>query len=312
MQNKFLFLFCLFTGYCFNIHAQEYPFPQGSAVWKYLARPWDSGMQGVPYYVNYEMSGDTVIDGKHYHFLSKHWGDYCEGDDDFPFDFIRTEGQKVFYLRGGTLEEVVLYDFGLEVGDFFYTGDLCGFHIPDSMEVTFLDSVMIDGNYRKCWHFGYGDQVKWIEGIGWAGGYGTMVAPFYTDEILLDGIRYDLLCFTDNGEEIISDTATYHPQPWEYTEIYYYTCNGVLDNLVDLQEEWSLDIFPNPFFEDVSISFEEFEKIQQLNLYSVSGKWLRSLPLQNTQDLSQLPPGVYFIQVMLDGKLVSRRIVKSE
>ncbi len=45
--------------------------------------------------------------------------------------------------------------------------------------------------------------------IGLDYGFGTMVGQYYMADYLLDGIRYNLLCYKENGQEIISCTATF-------------------------------------------------------------------------------------------------------
>jgi len=61
----------------------------------------------------------------------------------------------------------------------------------------------------------------------------------------------------------------------------------------------SLSIFPNPFSDNVTINFNDGERIDEVNIINSQGKLVETYSLisSSTLNLSHLPKGVYFIEV---------------
>tara|TARA_Y100000589_G_scaffold285621_1_gene285238 strand:+ start:2964 stop:4064 length:1101 start_codon:yes stop_codon:yes gene_type:complete len=62
----------------------------------------------------------------------------------------------------------------------------------------------------------------------------------------------------------------------------------------------SLSIFPNPFSDNVTIKFDDGERIDEINIINSQGKLVErySSISSSTLDLSHLPKGVYFIEAI--------------
>ncbi|KAA3623880.1 MAG: T9SS C-terminal target domain-containing protein [Bacteroidetes bacterium] len=287
--------------------AQNFPFPQDSASWTYIGFPWDAGIQYFPNTIHYDLFGDTLINGEHYSFISHYIHD-CEGSGNYDYDFLRSEGDKVYFLKRNSLNEVLLYDFNLEAGDFFPVAGLCGYQDTDSIEVKYTDSLLIGESYRKIWALGNQEIAYWIEGIGQDNGFGTMIGPYYA-EYPLDGIQYNILCYKEHGEELISRTASY--TNWSGVE-FTFSCNGIIQATEDLSKQNLVKVFPNPFTAILNVQYENFRDIESIELYDVSGRLVETLPLSESFDLSFLKPTLYLLKVRANGNFYYQRIIKTE
>ena len=78
-----------------------------------------------------------------------------------------------------------------------------------------------------------------------------------------------------------------------------------------------VDIFPNPVTDELSISFDHHQfQHAEVQLYNASGERIfivvedekRS---SKTISMKSLPPGVYLVDVWLDGKCVIRKVIKT-
>jgi tricorn protease-like protein len=76
----------------------------------------------------------------------------------------------------------------------------------------------------------------------------------------------------------------------------------------------SLSIYPNPVTNVLSISFPNDNINSTINLYDMLGeKVLPSYSTQSTNytiDLKNLSQGIYFLEVIMDGEKVVRKVIK--
>jgi len=151
-----------------------------------------------------------------------------------------TAARTVFYLAANQDEEILLYDFSLEVGD------TLNFYFPDFVFqegginiIGIVDSVMINGNYRKRWIVeeansteGAGEIVL-IEGIG--GLHGLIDPdPFF----LMHAPNTELICYTN-------DSGDHYPLDAE-------EC-AVITNVHDTETHREIEVFPNPTSDNFSL-----------------------------------------------------------
>ncbi|MGP8214038.1 MAG: hypothetical protein ACLQQ4_00605 [Bacteroidia bacterium] len=151
-----------------------HPFPDSNAYWKE-----NSGSSAIPPgycdCYGYKLSGDTVINGIVYHKLYSVGGIYSsnaslcgvEGTVSHYSNFygaLREDSAKHIYLcctTGLGAKDSLLYDFNLKVGD-----TLKQYNSNATINyVSSIDSILIDGNYRKQFIIG-GGYNSIIEGIG--------------------------------------------------------------------------------------------------------------------------------------------------
>ena len=136
---KRLFLLFILIASCFQLSAQEdyCPFVEEGKTWNYFIEAtttwWDEADWQTHYNKEYEhatltIKGDTVVDGKEYKKVIYSSDNTFFYDTDFTYGIIREENKKV-YMRFffddyydpefPLSEEVLMYDFGLNVGDSF-------------------------------------------------------------------------------------------------------------------------------------------------------------------------------------------------
>jgi hypothetical protein len=69
----------------------------------------------------------------------------------------------------------------------------------------------------------------------------------------------------------------------------------------------SVEIYPNP----ATTSFTVVgENIRNLNIFDTGGKLVKSLPSSNSYDVSELPAGVYFIEINTDKDKIVQKLIK--
>lgn len=201
---------------------------------------------------------------------------------------LREEDKKVYarwwssglqYYR----EEVLYYDFGLQVGDWFSVGDE---DEPWYIMVESIDEVtMDDGSVRNAIVFneGWGDEKEtWIEGIGSLAG----VTHRY-DPNLFGSYFSHLQCYFE-GENLVWTGG----ECWDDTE----------ENL-----SGSVGLHPNPTNGMLYVDAENPQKVEVLNLFGQMVKCQESSAI----DLSRFGAGVYFVKITDgEGHVEVRKVVK--
>jgi hypothetical protein len=81
-----------------------------------------------------------------------------------------------------------------------------------------------------------------------------------------------------------------------------------------LESDVNIDVYPNPANDKVNIRFSDMpESGSTLSLFDISGKQLISEKVEGevtTMDVQNLQPGVYIIQVPVNGRILPHKIVK--
>lgn len=173
MKNKILSVQLMLTFlivFQIQMKCQEYiHFPDSNAIWSEVF------ISQQPFYTEtyqYGMIGDTLINSIIYHKI------YRLNDTIYPLNpgqycgAIREDSEKRIFLYGSECtpfglgqEEVLLYDFSKSVGDTVFVG-IDGIGPAGYLIINTIDSILIENNYRKTFHFTTLEDVFWIEGIG--------------------------------------------------------------------------------------------------------------------------------------------------
>ena len=188
--------------------------------------------------VRYVISGDTVINGvacKRLVIYGKHHWEY-RTDDGKPFykGALYEDGQKVYFFRPETTEAVLLYDFGLSVGDKAVVAGFDPFKEKMEVLVTGERTVVVNGHNLRLLQFtsdfgtsdgSYSYGGWWLEG---AGGRTNLIPVsnalcWYWDElrsVTLDGEPVDVFKILRNQEN--GNRMAYRPflsdnKQWRYT-----------------------------------------------------------------------------------------------
>lgn len=239
--------------------------------------------------------GDTMINNIEYHKLQVEGMAYFYEDNQFEItdsmviDYyggaIRENDQKqVFLVHPTDLEESILFDFNLMVGD---TVDLLGTGDPqDIAVVTSIDSIEVCGALRNRYNLYF---VEWlmdtylIEGVGSKAG----ILPEY--EIFESGST--LTCFSNTNCLC-----------WEF-----------VSNTEELAEENDFfEIYPNPSHSVFTITSTAQFTDAELFIANAVGQNVFEGILKETStiDSSDWGSGVYFVVLQKEGVQSIKKIVK--
>lgn len=219
--------------------------------------------------------------------------------------FFRQDGAKVYrYHTEYDGEEVLLYDFELEgLVNYLYESDY-------PMEFSVLYDVagqstfeLDNGEERNSVIILSGNpQAPWQETVEWVDGIGDIENPLFPEEYLtpyFDIINSRLVCFWDDYED---DPIYRSPN--------FVNCEGdVVDNTTEAPLQ-TYQLYPNPTSSIIAINMPMEGK--QIVLLDILGHLVISFENSNELDLSILPSGTYFYQILeKDGLLLqSGKLIK--
>ena len=108
-----------------------------------------------------------------------------------------------------------------------------------------------------------------------------------------------------NGVVTIQDNAIGCNSPEEVQD----SCEA---NAVAIDEQYIRDnliLYPNPANQELNISAEGFI-IDEVIIYTLTGQQVYAVrPKSETIDISTLPPGMYIVEVMVEGRKVMRKLL---
>ncbi|MEI7724458.1 MAG: T9SS type A sorting domain-containing protein, partial [Bacteroidota bacterium] len=154
-----------------NIEAQQpAPLQISGSGWRYIGEILQSSYLQEDVYT-FIFNGDTNINSKLFH---KYYYSLVQYDGSYPGvtvinkDYngcLRSEDEKVYYIRKDSLNEILLYDYSLTIGDTVPQGLLnagTNYIITDTMTIQ-----MGDGSYRMKYTLNHWDVPYFIYGIGY-------------------------------------------------------------------------------------------------------------------------------------------------
>ena len=244
---------------------------------------------------SYKLEGDSIYNGKMYKNLYT-----CDTDPSVSVWSLngwgyREESGKVYkidYLFSET--EELVYDFNLNVGDSIYCDSIC-YNAYDY--VIAVDSVLIDGSYRKQIHFNDPADV-WIEGLG------SMHRPF-------DPIQYyfiipnsfELLCVNEVTGNIYKNPA--------YNQCYVDTVTTGLHELTAASFQVTVQNNPMHDYSVITIGKSLNEPTEYI-LYDSRGVLLRTGILDDSTFIirrENLNPGIYILKVFDKENVITRKLI---
>ncbi len=282
MKKSLLALTLLFSIHSFS---QDYiPMLQEGNSWSVV-----QFAQFSTYTQNVNIDSTVIINDVTYHKVIV--DDYETGC------LIREENGIVYFLiNESTNEEIIWYDFTLEVGDtheviydFPCVSFLSYFNTAYVLAVTFEE---IAGQERKVIQFtsgpdGVNAEETWIEGIGSLSGFD----PF--------GQGYDngtqLACFT-------KDTIQTKFNGFEECDFFILSVDEIILNQISFT--------PNPVSERATLTIPQEIKSAGITVYDVNGKQLHeeNISEENTTiDFSALQSGMYFYQIYSENELIATK-----
>lgn len=300
---RHLYLLLLLIG--LNGFSQSYtPFPMENASWieSYF------GMQTKCGYSNFYTTGDTVINNLTYHKVTEYFH-YTMSDFNGNCNGALNEGhtyrgsyrndslnKKVFWISSNNTNEILLYDFNLQIGDTIPYNPTFGVAV-----VTDIDSIQVNSIYHKrykidsCQTGWYYDNNYIIEGIGSSRGliYGNN-CPFEQ--------FHDLVCFGINSNYVNLD-----PDPSSGT-----SCSFLATPMSKKQSE--IKLFPNPAHSEININLGT-TILSSISIIDLSGRTLKEIKTSGKShviiDINHLSKGCYIFQLVEEsGSIQNVRIIK--
>lgn len=303
MKNLFVLISFLITS---NLIGQYYPIIVDNPVWSIAEFSPGEHPTSPDNCIarHYSLVGDTIIEGITY---SKLYGnnlphDFPYGNVKFNLEdatylaAIREDSTKKVWIRNVSDSiDILYYDFDLSVGDTF-----CFDYFPvDCVPVSFIDSTLIDGEYRRTtgFYMSGGGLETWIEGIGSTTGW------FEYPHIATS--EWHLLCYKQDQTlvHVHHDIGQCHCDT-------YTSLKELEDNLVEV------NFSPNPAKEVVNINIRNSENGSYKILFrNIDGIVRKEVYIENPASeilINDLPNGIYFVTIYDDqNRSLTRKIIKT-
>lgn len=205
-------------------------------------------------------------------------------------EFLREDTTGKVFMNWGGDDEILVLDFGLQVGEIFIANG----YSECNLEVTEIDTVLLNsGEERKRLFLRrneFGFEYTWIEGIG------NTFGPTFNDYCLLDVSEF-LLCFSEGDEIQFPESPT--------------VCFDEFTTSVQNLLPTDLKIFPNPINQVLNIEFSE-TLIESYTLVDLLGQEIIKGTLTGGLiDVSKIPTGTFIILLQArDGSVYSEKLIK--
>lgn len=281
--TRFAALIAAVFAISLNINAQEW-YIYGVYTW--------SAPHPVGTFHEHHYEGEAVtIGGLEYQTIyvqSEVNGNYLDGA-------YRNEDNQIYYCKwNGTAydDEVLLYDYDLEEGDFF---------LDDSdhpMQVTEVSTITdLNGVARKKITFSYiglPDVTEfWIEGVG--SNRGFMHVGMWEAAHDSDGEMYHLLCYH------VNNNVSYVNPEYNDCDLPY----GIDENMV----ENDVNIYPNPANQEVNILINNGSHVSSVEIIDLTGRVMLKSEKAVGIDISELTEGQYFVKISGETSIVRKLFI---
>ena len=296
------FLFTIIFLSILNAKAQTsvyHPFPDSNAVWRV---DWGAAYCALYNYpqakYQYEVQGDTLLGTNVYHKIIRVFGYgffICGPTENGYMGGLREDTilHKIYFVPKDSIQEELLYNFNLALGDTvrgYYLETFSG----NNLIVTDIDSILIGTTYRKRFkcEVNYPLHTNYlVEGIGNIT-TGLLEPPEIMDLTPL------LCCFSVNG------TPVY---------IVYSPCE-LPNSIIQTDKEFSYSLFPNPAVNELTI-LNAGVKAQNIEIYDMLGKKCISPILYKGReeariDVSLLGKGIYFVRLHSEKGIIIKKLIK--
>ncbi|PLX08839.1 MAG: hypothetical protein C0596_05965 [Marinilabiliales bacterium] len=294
MKKTTIFIIALLST--FLSFSQEYhKFPTSNAIWNYKI----VGSLSYPYEwpVTVDLGGEITIGS--YDYVEVYRNSYIVGA-------IREDTlQKKVYFHNFT-NEIVLYDFSLEVDDTIYYSTNLNYNLDYYKVVNSISTIEVSGQLRKVWYLtnSYMDMPDiWIEGIGSVYRYGLLYPN--DPDIVMDASTPIFGCFSH-------DTITYI-----VTDVCASGCpcnDWLVENEENVNKDEIINIFPNPVKNCLKLTInDEIFSYKTLQLFSSNAKLISEIEIVSDQfeiDMGSMADGVYYIKLLGDKKTTMKKFIK--
>lgn len=241
----------------------------------------------------YRIGGDTLVDNLLYHQV------YTTRDTSglnwrLSIDLLREDTTtKRVYWKAGSQDEFLLYDFSLEVGDTIPFQ--ISFDFVCDVFVHSIDTVTLENGEQRR-RLNLGDQSYGLySGDYWIEGIGSNHGPFFYRYCATDQ-NFILLCHSDAEGILFSNSSEG-----------CFIATSVSNILPP-----DIEVFPNPFTDEIQIKFEE-TSLSSIQILDIMGRQvLEEKDVYNVINTSMLESGTYILLLQTtEGRTFSQKLIKS-
>ncbi len=272
MKNITVILLFILIGWTSHAVAQA-TFPTENANWCYYS--FDD--KGQSYGIGcISPMGSEVVGGLTYSKIVYSQHPYYNSEE----ALYREQNGRFYVIPQDSINEILVYDFNLQVGDLFQTD--WGWGITDSIDliVQSVDTITtLDGVSRKKIELvgGVGGQYngRWLEGIGFMDW--VFIYPAYVGSL---GGGYIFICHAR------TDTIVY--PAWADSS----DC-GLLSSVDGVfKEERNVKLYPNPANKHLQIDLQNMQA-KKLEIIDVRGRIILEQKINNQYTIIQLPNDLF-------------------
>lgn len=248
------------------------------------------GFAGVPFPDYQVLCGDTLIGNNSYSRLYSIFFDSTGVETMREYrGGTRMETDLVFYIEKNTSEEYLLYDFALEAGQSITVQTIFG----NNETIVATSNELIntpDGVTRRVIHF---NDESWIEGIGSTRGLLTRGMPLTPD------FEPYLNCFKSFDELGFINSNTQPECLFTFSDL----CESTFVQNISKDQIVNLEVFPNPFFEEVTIEIFKLKDLESpiIKIYNIHGQLIEKIMGINEEKFifsrKNLNAGVYVFEL---------------
>lgn len=304
-MKKTTLIFGLILIINLSLKSQNYvPFPTENVNWNVFYAGSCSETPPDTVLIRYTILGDTTINEIQYSKLCVESGDTINPKIQ-TIGGLREDNKRIYYigqtlLGGGFDEEYLLYDFTKQIGDTIKHDSYGGFYSV----VLDIDSVQIDNSYRKRFevdnHWFYQNPDYIIEGIG---SVKNGLLGHISDIPTCGSHYWEHVCFRENGVV-------------KYLNPSFNDCfpSNLLTGLERPEYTTDLDIYPNPFKNEIHIENKLNNRDLIFKLIDINGKTLIEKPIDGENPTLNLNINSGFYNALIIDKngaiLISKRMIK--
>lgn len=282
-----IILFSILTTMTFS--QNYYPLIEENRTWNVISviitgpYPGDTSFSTL----TYKFIGDTIIDSTTY---LKLYRSSEENPINWTLDCFMRENEKKVWLKDISQDnEILMYDFSLNVGDSIldYSGltyliiDSTGFETigQDERIKYYLSSIEMPDYYHETW----------IDGIGSSKGI------CFGGSVLFVGGWTWYLCMSENGELIFMNPN-------------YESCYLITE--VSENNEPMIQVYPNPTKSLIILENIDNIEIESITLTNLKGQLIKQFNSKKTKlDISEISPGLYFLGIEYQNGFLTKKLL---
>lgn len=273
------------------LQAQNYvPFPDSVSIWSEV---FTNQQPEIVETYQYGLWGDTMINSNLYNKVYKlndtiyplNVGQYCGAIREDSLKRVFVIGCECADPGAGNDEEVILYDFSKLVGDTVFVG-MDGIGPFGYLVIDHIDSILIDDNYRKTFHFAASSTMDyWIEGIGSIRG---LFSPIQWQPTGYQ--KWKLICFNQEN-----DVKYLNPE--------FNNCFPLLTRINSLTQNVNIVLIsPNPVTDISILSFTNTHgDYYKVEIFNMLGNKVKQINLHGESSMPickfDYKPGIYIYKI---------------